>query len=150
LDEIQAAVLRVKLRYLNEWNEKRRKNANIYSEYLQELADKDLVVTPQEMSWAKHVYHLYVIQVEEGLRDKLIEYLNARGIGAQIHYPIPIHLQKAYKHLGYNQGSFPVAEKLAKRIISLPMFPELERQEIEYIAREIRAFFKQNASIPKP
>jgi len=150
LDEIQAAVLRVKLRYLNEWNEKRRKNANIYSEYLQELADKDLVVTPQEMSWAKHVYHLYVIQVEEGLRDKLIEYLNARGIGAQIHYPIPIHLQKAYKHLGYNQGSFPVAEKLAKRIISLPMFPELERQEIEYIARGIRAFFKQNASIPKP
>jgi len=150
LDEIQAAILRVKLRYLNEWNEKRQGNAMLYNEYLKDLLDKGSVITPKEMSWAKHVYHLYVIQVEDGIRDKLIEHLNARGIGAQIHYPIPIHLQKAYKHLGYGEGSFPVAEKLAKRIISLPMFPELEHHEIEYIAQEIRAFFKQNASISKP
>jgi len=150
LDEIQAAVLRVKLRYLNEWNEKRRGNARVYNEYLKDLVNKGSVVTPKEMSWAKHVYHLYVIQVEDNIRDKLIEHLNARGIGAQIHYPIPIHLQKAYKHLGYNRGSFPVAEKLAKRIISLPMFPELERQEIEYVAQEVSTFFKQKASILKP
>jgi dTDP-4-amino-4,6-dideoxygalactose transaminase len=143
LDEIQAAVLRVKLRYLDGWNSKRRENASIYGEYLRDLADMGSVITPKEISWVKHVYHLYVIQVEENIRDKLIEQLNAKGIGAQIHYPIPIHLQKAYKHLGYKAGSFPVSEKLAKRIISLPMFPELERQEIEYIAQEIEASMKQ-------
>ncbi len=143
LDEIQAAVLRVKLRYLDGWNSKRRENASIYGEYLRDLADIGSVITPKEISWVKHVYHLYVIQVEENIRDKLIEQLNAKGIGAQIHYPIPIHLQKAYKHLGYKAGSFPVSEKLAKRIISLPMFPELERQEIEYIAQEIKASMKQ-------
>lgn len=142
LDGIQAAVLGVKLRYLNEWNEKRRTNATLYNEYLKDLVNKGSVVTPKEMSWAKHVYHLYVIQVEESVRDKLITYLNSRGIGAQIHYPIPIHLQKAYKHLGYKEGSFPVAERLAKRIISLPMFPELKQQETEYIAQEIGDFFK--------
>ncbi len=149
LDEIQAAVLGVKLRQLNEWNEKRRGNARLYNDYLKDLVNKGLVTTPKGMSWAKHVYHLYVIQVEDSIRDKLIEHLNARGIGAQIHYPIPIHLQKAYRHLGYKVGSFPVAEKLAKRIISLPMFPELERHEIEYIAQEVSTFFKQKASIPK-
>lgn len=142
LDEIQAAVLRVKLRYLNDWNEKRRRNARLYNEYLKDLVDKALVTTPKEKDWAKHVYHLYVIQVEEGVRDNLIAHLNSRRIGAQIHYPIPIHLQKAYKHLGYKEGSFPVTERLAKRIISLPIFPELEQQEIEYIVQEIRTFFK--------
>jgi dTDP-4-amino-4,6-dideoxygalactose transaminase len=143
LDEVQAAILRVKLRYLDGWNAKRRENARIYGECLRDLADRGSVIAPKEISWVKHVYHLYVIQVEESIRDKLIERLNAKGIGAQIHYPIPIHLQKAYKHLGYKEGSFPVSEKLAKRIISLPMFPELERQEIEYIAQEIRASLKQ-------
>lgn len=140
LDEIQAAVLRVKLRYLDSWNEKRRKNARIYAKYLQHPADRDLVVIPKEMSWVKHVYHLYVIQVEGSIRDKLIEHLNTKGIGAQIHYPVPIHLQKAYKHLGYKEESFPVAEKLAKRIVSLPMFPELEEHQVERIAHEIKAF----------
>ena len=140
LDEIQAAILRVKLRYLDEWNEKRRGKANLYNEYLKDLVHEGLVVTPKEKDWAKHVYHLYVIQVEEGIRDKLIEYLNVREIGAQIHYPIPIHLQKAYRHLGYKEGSFPVAEKLAKRIVSLPMFPELEEHQVERITHEIKAF----------
>jgi dTDP-4-amino-4,6-dideoxygalactose transaminase len=149
LDEIQAAVLMVKLQYLNDWNEKRRRNAKLYNGYLKDLVDKGLVITPQEKDWAKHVYHLYVIQVNEGVRNNLIAHLNSRGIGAQIHYPIPIHLQKAYKHLDYKEGSFPLAERLAKRIVSLPMFPELEHQEIEYISQEIGAFFRQNASIPK-
>jgi len=141
-DEIQAAILSVKLKRLDGWNAKRRANADIYQRYLQEMADKGLVVTPKEMNWAKHVYHLFVIQVDERSRDKLIAHLNARGIGAQIHYPIPIHLQKAYKHLGYKEGDFPVAEHAAKRIVSLPMFPELEQQEIEYIAQEIKSFLK--------
>ncbi|HXZ95168.1 MAG TPA: DegT/DnrJ/EryC1/StrS family aminotransferase [Dehalococcoidia bacterium] len=141
-DEIQAAILRVKLRHLDSWNAKRRASADIYQRYLKDMADKELVVTPKEMDWAKHVYHLFVIQVDEQVRDKLIEHLNARGIGAQIHYPIPIHLQKAYEHLGYKEGDFPVAEHAAKRIVSLPMFPELESQEIEYIAQEIESFLK--------
>jgi dTDP-4-amino-4,6-dideoxygalactose transaminase len=140
LDEIQAAILRVKLRYLSEWNDERRRNANLYNEYLKDLVNEGLVVTPKEKDWAKHVYHLYVIQVEEGIRDKLIEYLNVREIGAQIHYPIPVHLQKAYGHLGCKEGRFPVAEKLAKRIVSLPMFPELEEHQVERIAHEIKAF----------
>jgi len=140
-DEIQAAILRVKLRFLDDWNTKRRMNATIYAEYLKGLADRGLVTIPKEKDVVKHVYHLYVIQVEEGVRDRLIQHLNSRGIGAQIHYPIPIHLQKAYSPLGYKQGSFPVAEGLAKRIVSLPMFPELERRDIEYVCQEIRSVF---------
>jgi dTDP-4-amino-4,6-dideoxygalactose transaminase len=140
-DEIQAAILRVKLRFLDDWNTKRRMNATIYAEYLKDLADRGLVIIPKEKDVVKHVYHLYVIQVEEGVRDRLIQHLNSRGIGAQIHYPIPIHLQKAYSPLGYKQGSFPVAEGLAKRIVSLPMFPELERRDIEYVCQEIRSVF---------
>ncbi len=142
LDEIQAAVLRIKLKYLEGWNAKRRENAGVYSECLRGLVDRGLVITPKEMAWSKHVYHLYVIQVEESIRDRLVAHLNSQGIGAQIHYPVPIHLQKAYEHLGYKRGSFPVAEKLANRIISLPMYPELERQQIEYVVHEIEVLLK--------
>jgi dTDP-4-amino-4,6-dideoxygalactose transaminase len=142
LDEIQAAILNVKLKYLDEWNEQRRGNASIYNRCLKNLAAQGIVTVPEEKSWAKHVYHLYVVQVEESVRDKLIEHLIAEKINAQIHYPIPIHLQQAYSHLGYKEGSFPVAEMAAKRIISLPMFPELEQQEIEYVVKQIESFFK--------
>jgi dTDP-4-amino-4,6-dideoxygalactose transaminase len=140
LDEIQAAVLRVKLKYLDGWNAKRRANAAAYTEQLQGLVDRGLVLTPKETDGVKHVFHIYLIRVAESSRDKLIEYLNAKGIGAQIHYPIPIHLQKAYKDLGYKQGSFPVAEKLAKTIVSLPMYPELEQNQIEYVVKGIGDF----------
>lgn len=143
LDEIQAAILSVKLQYLDGWNAKRRRAASIYGECLRDLADQGTVITPKEKDWAKHVYHLYVIQVDESVRNRLIEHLDANGIGAQIHYPIPIHLQKAYKQLGYGEGSFPVTEKVVKRILSLPMFPEIEQQEIEYISQEVGAFLKQ-------
>jgi len=142
LDEIHAAVLRVKLKYLDDWNTKRRANAAIYNTSLQGLVNKGLVITPKEMTGAKHVYHIYLIQVAENSRDGLMKHLNNNGVGAQIHYPIPIHLQKAYKGLGYKQGSFPVAEKLSKTILSLPMFPELEKQQIEYVVKEIGAFLK--------
>jgi len=142
LDEIQAAVLNVKLRYLDDWNEKRRQNANTYGKCLKKLVDAESVVLPQERYWAKHIYHLYVIQVDENIRDELMEHLIAKGIGVQIHYPIPIHLQKAYIHLGYKTGSFPVAERAAKKILSLPMFPELKQQEIEYIVHQIESFFE--------
>lgn len=141
LDAIQAAILKVKLKHLKDWNEKRRQNASTYCKYLKELADEELVILPKEKDWAKHVYHLYVIQVDGSIRDKLVEHLNAKQIGALIHYPIPIHLQQAYKHLGYNVGDFPVTRQLTCKIISLPMFSELEEQEIEYITDQIKVQF---------
>ena len=136
LDEIQAAILRVKLKRLDEQNKLRRKNASIYNELLK---DVDEVITPFEAEYGKHVYHLYVIRTEK--RDELQEYLKSNGIFTGLHYPIPLHLQKAYEYLGYKEGDFPVAEECAKQILSLPMFPELSPKEIEKIASEIKTFF---------
>jgi len=136
LDEIQAAVLRVKLKRLDEWNKLRRKNASIYNELLE---DVDEIVTPSEAEYAKHVYHLYVIRTRR--RDELQEWLKSKGIGTGLHYPIPLHLQRAYEYLGYKEGDFPVAEESAKQIVSLPMFPELTGEEIEAVVYTIKRFF---------
>ncbi len=136
LDEIQAAILRVKLKRLNEWNNLRRRNASIYNELLK---DVDEIITPFEAEYARHVYYLYVIRTKK--RDKLQEWLKSKGIGTGLHYPIPLHLQKAYKYLGYKEGDFPVTEKCAKKILSLFMFPELTKEQIEKVAREIKVFF---------
>lgn len=133
LDEIQAAVLRVKLKYLNEWNEKRRKIAKLYNELLE---DSD-VIMPIEKEWAKHVYHLYVIR--HGERDKLQQHLLKNGIKTQIHYPVPVHMQEAYLNLGIN-AKLPVTERVSKEILSLPMYPWLKNEEIEYISEIIRKF----------
>jgi len=135
LDEIQAAILRVKLRKLNEWNNLRRRNASIYSELLKGVNE---VITPFEAEYAKHIYYLYVIRTKK--RDELREYLKFRGIGTGLHYPIPLHLQKAYKYLGYKEDDFPAAEKVAREGLSLPMFPELAKAQIEKVVREIKAF----------
>ncbi len=139
LDEIQAAILRVKLKKLDEWNELRRKNASIYNELLE---DVDEVVIPLEADDAKHVYHLYVIRTHK--RGELQEWLKSRGIGTGLHYPVPLHLQKAHAYLGYEEGDFPVAEECAKQILSLPMFPELTREEIEKVVSEIKRFFARH------
>jgi len=139
LDEIQAAILRVKLKRLDEWNKLRRKNASIYDELLK---DVDEVVTPSEAEHAKHVYHLYVIRTRR--RHELQEWLKSKGIGTGLHYPIPLHLQKTYEYLGYKEGDFPVAEESAKQILSLPMFPELTGEEIETVASEIKTFFARH------
>jgi len=139
LDEIQAAILRVKLKRLDEQNKLRQKNAWIYNELLKDVGE---IITPFEAEYAKHVYHLYVIRTEK--RDELQEYLKSKGIGTGLHYPIPLHLQKAYEYLGYKEGDFPVAEECAKYIISLPMFPELTREEIEKVVSEIKRFFARH------
>ena len=139
LDEIQAAILRVKLKKLNEWNNLRLRNASIYNELLK---DVDEVITPFEAEYTKHVYHLYVIRTEK--RDELQEYLKSNGIFTGLHYPIPLHLQKAYKYLGYNEGDFPVAEECSKQILSVPMFPELTREEIKEVVSEIKTFFARH------
>nr|MBI5455841.1 DegT/DnrJ/EryC1/StrS family aminotransferase [Candidatus Levybacteria bacterium] len=138
LDTIQAAVLRVKLRYLEEWNKKRKEHADYYTKALSGLAS---ITVPKELSNVIPVYHLYVIQTTQ--RDALLDYLRKKDISVGIHYPIPIHLQKAYKDLGYKKGDFPETEKYAKKILSLPMYPELTEKEIDYIALSIKEFFNQ-------
>ncbi len=136
LDEIQAAVLRIKLRRLEGWNEERRALAG---EYNRRLAGLPGVVTPVEAPDARHVYHLYVIRVEE--RDELLDWLKDRGVHAGIHYPVPIHLQEACRGLGYEEGDFPVAEKAAKEILSLPIYPELTIDDVAYVCQTISDFF---------
>ncbi|MBI2659768.1 DegT/DnrJ/EryC1/StrS family aminotransferase [Candidatus Woesearchaeota archaeon] len=136
LEELQAAVLRVKLKHLDEWIEMRRKNAKIYDEMLEDCD----VARPVERNYNKHVYHLYVIRAKQ--RQKLMEHLNSKGVQTAIHYPTPIHLQEAYSFLGHERGSFPVAEKCVDEIISLPMYPELKQEEIELVAKSIKEFTK--------
>jgi len=133
LDNLQAAILRVKLRYLNKWNESRRENAKKYNELLNNISG---ITTPYEADYAKHVYHLYVIRAEN--RDKLREELRSKGIATGIHYPIPLHLQLAYNYLGYKRGDFPITEEASQKILSLPMFAELTGVQIEEIVKIIK------------
>jgi dTDP-4-amino-4,6-dideoxygalactose transaminase len=131
MDTLQAAVLRVKLRYLEGWTEARRRNAALYTEL---LADND-VVTPVEMPGATHVYHLYVIRTAQ--RDKLQASLHEQGIGAAIHYPVPIHLQPFYADDGFREGQFPVTEQVCNEILSLPMFPEMTAEQVQQVASAV-------------
>jgi dTDP-4-amino-4,6-dideoxygalactose transaminase len=133
LDAIQAGILRVKLRELAVWNEKRREAARRYRELFG--AASDSVILPHEPSWTKPVYHLFVVRVAD--RNALQKRLGEAGIGTGIHYPIPLHLQKAYSDFGYAEGSFPVAEKVAGQILSLPMFPGLETEQQERVVEHI-------------
>jgi dTDP-4-amino-4,6-dideoxygalactose transaminase len=138
MEAIQGAVLGVKLKYLAGWTERRRANAQKYNERLAGLGQ---VVTPKEMPYARHVYHLYVIRAQK--RDELQKYLAEKAIATGLHYPIPLHLQKAFQHLGYKKGDFPVAEKAADEILSLPMYPELTDDQIDYVCEAIRAFYRR-------
>lgn len=130
LDEIQAAVLRVKLRCLAKWNEQRRNIAHIYDMQL-----KDVCIRPVEREGCYDVFHIYVIRVKN--RDKLQLYLKENGIDTLIHYPIPVHLQEAYRFLHYKVGDFPTAEQLSKEILSLPIHPYLSSDNMEYICGKI-------------
>lgn len=132
LDELQAAILRVKLTYLEKWNERRRHIAALYTAL---LGDSD-VEPPIEMPYARHIYHLYVIRCQD--RDALQEHLAERGVGTAVHYPIPIHLQRAYRWLNLGRGSFPIAERCADQVLSLPIYPELTDAKVRQIAAHIR------------
>jgi dTDP-4-amino-4,6-dideoxygalactose transaminase len=136
LDTLQAAVLRVKLKRLDEWNQARRRNAQLYYEL---LANTE-VIRPAEASYAQHVYHLYIVRVQD--RDGLQKHLQSRGISTGIHYPIPIHLQEAYRYLGYQRGDFRITEEYAGEILSLPMYPELTEEQIQYVVKAISGFGK--------
>ena len=132
MDAVQAAILRVKLRHLEEWTAARRLRA---ARYQAGLSGADLV-TPQVMPWSRHVYHLYVVQSAD--RDGLRAQLELEGIGSGIHYPAPIHLQPAYRNLGYRPGDFPVAEAAAQRVLSLPLYAELPLASIDLVCDAIR------------
>jgi dTDP-4-amino-4,6-dideoxygalactose transaminase len=142
LDAIQAGILRIKLRHLTAWNARRRECACRYQELLGS-ADPEIQL-PHEPSWSKAVHHLYVVRVQN--RDGLQKHLAEAGIGTGIHYPIPLHLQKAYKHLGYRKGDFPVCEGVAADILSLPMFPGLEYDQQDRIAQQVLEFVDAGAS----
>jgi dTDP-4-amino-4,6-dideoxygalactose transaminase len=135
LEGIQGAVLSVKLKHLDKWNDGRRKNADLYRKYLEGTG----VGLPEEMPYARHVYHVFCVRVKD--REKLIDFLKEKGIFTNIHYPIPIHLQKAYQFLGYKKGDFPVTEGSMDQILSLPMFAELTEEEIKYTADGIKEFY---------
>ncbi len=133
MDGIQAAVLRVKLQHLDTGNSLRRAHALQYKEALDGL---DEVVKPFEASFARHVYHVYAIRVQE--RDEVLAFLAENGIQCGVHYPVPIHLQKAYRNLGYKTGDLPVSERTALEFLSLPMFPELTEAQIEMVSLSLR------------
>jgi dTDP-4-amino-4,6-dideoxygalactose transaminase len=137
LDAIQAAFLRIKLRRLAQWNDARRRHAARYREALADVAEVEL---PLEAPYAKHVYHLFVIRAER--RDALRSRLAERGIATGLHYPRPLHLQNAYRHLGLGRGAFPVVERAAETILSLPMFPELTDGQVCRVAEAIRDFYR--------
>ncbi len=138
MESIQGAVLGVKLKYLYQWTEKRRAAAGRYNELLKNEPE---ILLPAEMDYATHVYHLFVIRVRK--RNELRKFLNENGISTGMHYPVPLHLQKCFEHLGYKNGDFPETEKLAEECLSLPMFPDLTDDQIEYVCEKIKHFLRK-------
>ncbi|MEO0234597.1 MAG: DegT/DnrJ/EryC1/StrS family aminotransferase [candidate division WOR-3 bacterium] len=133
----QGAVLTIKLKYLDGWNKKRREIAEKYTQKLKEIKDLALPYVQKE---CEHVFHLYVIRTS--YREELKQFLNDNGVGTNIHYPYPLHLQESYKFLGYKQGDFPVAEDYAPKLLSLPMFPEMTDEQIDYVVEKIKEFYR--------
>ncbi len=136
LDEIQAAVLVVKLAYLEKWNSKRRTNARFYDEA---LADAEEVKTPYVPDYNESVYNQYVVRVEK--RDELREFLTSQGVGTEIYYPIPLHLQKCFGFLDHRVGDFPESERAASEVLALPIYPELTEEELGFVVEKIRSFY---------
>jgi dTDP-4-amino-4,6-dideoxygalactose transaminase len=139
LDAIQAGILQIKLRNLPDWNGQRRQNASIYRDLLSNINN---IVIPYEPEWTKSVYHLYVIRSSE--RNELQAYLKEKGIMTGLHYPVPLHYQNAYQGLGYSNGGFPVSEKYAQEILSLPMYPGLTKDQQYQVAKKIKEFSINN------
>ncbi|MBV9008610.1 MAG: DegT/DnrJ/EryC1/StrS family aminotransferase [Verrucomicrobia bacterium] len=134
MDAIQAACLEIKLRHLEAGNELRRAHARRYSEGFTRTEE---VIAPFEADYSRHVYHVYAIRVKQ--RDEVMHQLESKGVSCGVHYPVPVHLQKAYAELGYGSGDFPVAEQIAEEFISLPMYPELRNEQIDYVIDTVNA-----------
>jgi dTDP-4-amino-4,6-dideoxygalactose transaminase len=140
LDTIQAAILRVKLKHLTEFNHAR---ANVAAKYDKGLSTCEYISVPQRVSYSSHIFHQYTVRVKNGKRDDLKSFLESRNIPSMVYYPGPIHLQKAYAFLGYSENDFPVTTSLCKEVLSLPMHPEMEKEQIDYIISTIIEFFKK-------
>jgi len=140
MDNLQAAILLPQLRKLNGWVEKRRQLAEHYDWHLSDLEEKGILKTPWMPIGNYHAYYMYVVRTKK--RDELREYLVKKGVSTGIHYPVPLHLQPAYAYLGLKKGSFPVAEKAAKEILSLPIYPEMKPEEVKYVCDAIKEFYE--------
>lgn len=138
LEEIQAGVLNVKMKYIEKWTDLRRKAAKLYTETFNALGIEE-VITPWHPDYVDPVYHLYIIRVKN--REKLIEHLNKNGVQNGLHYPVPLHMQKAYSYLDYKPEDFPVAKKFAGEILSMPMYPEITEEMIQYVCSTIKEFY---------
>lgn len=138
MDGFQGAVLNIKLKYLEDWNNGRRENAKRYYKHLSGI---DGIILPKEADYARHVYHIYPVRVKN--RDRVLETLAEKGINCGIHYPVPIHLQKAYEFQKHRLGDFPVSEKVSPELLSLPMFPELTEEQIAYVADSLKDILKK-------
>lgn len=138
LDTLQAAILQVKLKYLDAWNKKRQKNADYYSHNFNDLNLK----TPFVPNYNSHIYHQYVLRLN-GSSDNLIKHLRSKGIDSRVYYPIPLHLQRCFKYLGYKKGDFPESEKAACQTLAIPVYPDLTKKEMDYIISPIREFMLQ-------
>jgi dTDP-4-amino-4,6-dideoxygalactose transaminase len=135
MDALQAGFLKVKLRHMEKWTSQRRSAAETYNGL---FADLDWITTPSEADWSRAVYHLYVVRTAK--RDDLQKFLSERKIGTALHYPIPLHLQPAFVHLGYRKGDLPVTEQLAGEILSLPMFPQIRQEQLKQVAEALLQF----------
>jgi dTDP-4-amino-4,6-dideoxygalactose transaminase len=140
LDALQAAVLLAKLPYLDSWSAARRENAAYYDEA---LAGIEEITTPALRTGAVSVHNQYTIRVADGRRDSLRDHLADRGVGSGIYYPVPLHLQACFAHLGYEAGTFPESERACREVLSLPVYPELDEAQREHVARQVRAFFEE-------
>ncbi len=140
LDTLQAAILRVKLRHLDSFHLARQKVAEAYDA---ELENVPQITTPARVSWSTHIFHQYTLTLYGAYRDQLVDYLKSKEIPVMVYYPRPLHLQDAYKDLGYREGDFPVTESLSKTVFSIPMHTEMESEQIEYICHHIKTFLKQ-------
>lgn len=143
LDSIQAAILDIKLKYLDKWNEERRKLADYYKLLLKANNLNEFISAPVELEGNYHIYHQYVIRVKNK-RDDLMNYLNNNGFAVRVYYPLSLHLQPCFKYLGYKEGDFPVSESLSREVLALPIFPGLKSDEQEALIQEIAKFFRNN------
>ena len=139
LDTLQAAILRVKLQNLEDYHRRRQEAARWYDS---SLRDVEGLQVPVRSSFSTHIFHQYTLLVGAKIRDELMQYLQKQGIPSQVYYPLPLHLQRAYKYLAYHTGDFPVSEDLCKRVLSIPMHTELDQEQLAYISEQIKDFFK--------
>ena len=138
LDELQAAILRVKIKHLDRWNDARRRNAQLYNSFFKDLGLNSRLKTPTERQRCRHVYNIYNIRTKN--RDGLRDFLTSKQVSTAVYYPIPLHLQKVYDSLGYKKGDFPNSESASLEVLALPIFPELKEEEIKFVASSISDF----------